>query len=126
MYDYREAVKHDISEYIAENYTAEELKETTSEAFADRIYDELWTADSVTGNASGSYTFNTYAAEDNLGHNWALVVEAAEAFGLGKPYLDTGYEFGAEYWDVTIRCYLLSEMLGEVIEELEDGGAFQE
>lgn len=30
------------------------------------VYDELWIDDSVTGNGSGSYTFNSYKAEENV------------------------------------------------------------
>ena len=73
--------------------------------------------DSVTGNASGSYTFNTYQAEENICHNLDLLGEALEEFGSGADYL---IHNGAEACDVTIRCYLLSECIAEALEEIEE------
>lgn len=64
MYDYRENVKQDVLEYIEEN--AGYLKASNKDELEEELYDSLWTTDSVTGNASGSYTFNTYKAEENL------------------------------------------------------------
>lgn len=115
MYDYREAVKEDILQYIHDEIefsgfdTLEELEEYLNE--------ELWTADNVTGNASGSYTFNTWEAEENISHNLDLLEEALEEFGCDKGYL---LEKGAEAADVTIRCYLLAGAIAEVLEDLEE------
>ncbi len=36
----------------------------------------LFNEDSITGNGSSSYTFNTYKAECNLVGNWSLLKEA--------------------------------------------------
>ena len=46
-YNYREQVKSDILDYIAEN----EIKVTASnrEEVAEQLHDELWANDSVTG-----------------------------------------------------------------------------
>lgn len=71
--------------------------------------------DSVTGNASGSYTFNTWTAEEYLCHNWELLGEALTEFGCDMSYL----EKGAEACDVTIRCYLLGQAISEVLDEIE-------
>lgn len=122
MYNYRNAVKEDAKNYITENYTTEEIAERIADdldRFAEELQDEMWTADEVTGNASGSYTFNTYRAEENLLHNFALIKETAEAFGI-EPTVSAGYDHGPEWWDVTIRCYLLSEAVAEALEELKD------
>ena len=107
MYDYLKNIKEDIKEYYDEKY----LKETDEQA----LYDEMWTDDSITGNGSGSYTFSTYQAEENIAHNMDLLREAIEEFGG-----DSGeaLERGAEYCDVTIRCYLLSQAIAEVKNEL--------
>ena len=77
----------------------------------------LFTDDSVTGNGSGSYTFSTYEAEENICHNLDLLGEALEEFGSGADYLIT---HGAEAADVTIRCYLLGECIAAALEEIED------
>ena len=75
----------------------------------------MFISDSVTGNASGSYTFNTWQAEENLCHNLDLLKEACEEFGSDCNILES-----AEGCDVTIRCYLLSSALHEVLDELEE------
>lgn len=120
MYNYKEAILEDVKDYITENYTTEEIKENISsgnrDEWIEELYDEMWTADSVTGNASGSYTFNTWKAEENLCHNMDLLKEALEEFGCGIEYL----ERGAEACDVTIRCYLLYGAISEAIKELEN------
>lgn len=117
MYDYREVMHNDIREAIEENYTHEELKEMGKDEAFEKLNDDFWCDDSVTGNASGSYTFNTYEAEENICHNMDLLGEALREFGCGADYL---IENGAEACDVTIRCYLLGEVLGEVLDEVFD------
>lgn len=106
-YNYFEAIKEDVKEYLKE----------TSERDFDTLYDEMFVDDSITGNASGSYTFSTWQAEENIAHNMDLLKEALEEFGgdYGE-----ALEKGAEYCDVTIRCYLLGQVLQEVLEELEE------
>ena len=130
MYNYLENVTEDAKIAILENYTEEEIKENLESSynrqqFEQKLYDELWTNDSVTGNGSGSYTFNTYKAEENLAHNFDLLEEIAQEFGI-EPTIRTGWEHGAEWWDSSIRCYLLpqaiSQALNEIEEELEEGG----
>lgn len=66
---------------------------------AQALYDTLFIDDSVTGNASGSYTFSTWQAEENLCHNMDLLKEAC---------------------DVTIRCYLLPQAISNVLGNRED------
>ncbi|MBS6062749.1 MAG: hypothetical protein KH972_02640 [Peptostreptococcaceae bacterium] len=81
------------------------------------LNDELWIVDSVTGNASGSYTLNRWEAEENICHNMELLGEALEEFGGNA---GEALEKGAEYCDVTIRCYLLSQAIAEVMEEIRE------
>ena len=104
-YDYRETVCEDIREYIRSNgFTSEE-----------RLNDELWAEDSVTGNASGSYTCNRWMAEENLCHNWAILEDALSEFGYDDVNI---VEKGAEWCDVIIRCYVLGECISKVVSEL--------
>lgn len=112
-YNYYDAVCNDIRDYINEN----DIKVTCEnrEDIYERLYDDLFVSDSVTGNASGSYTFSTYQAEENLLHNLDLLAEACEEFGGGVDVLKSG----AEACDVTIRCYLLGQCLSDVLDELE-------
>lgn len=112
-YNYLEAIKEDVLKYINENnivVTSENRDEVEQE-----LNDTLFTCDSVTGNASGSYTFNAWKAEEYLCHNWELLGEALTEFGCDMSYL----EKGAEACDVTIRCYLLGQAISEVLDEVE-------
>lgn len=112
-YDYREAVKDDVLEYINNEINFEDFD--TLEELEEHLNEVLFTVDSVTGNASGSYTFNTYEAEENICHNLDLLGEALEEFGGCYILKD-----GAEAVDVTIRCYLLGECIAAALEEIED------
>ena len=70
-YDYRQAIRDDIREAVQEymNYHGEIQYSGDLMAAYDDIREELWVDDSVTGHASGSYTFSTYDAEENICHN---------------------------------------------------------
>ena len=112
-YDYLQAVIDDVKQYIADN----EITVTTDnrDEIEQQLNEDLFTEDSVTGNASGSYTFSTYQAEENLSHNMDLLADALSEFGCTLDYL----EKGAEACDVTIRCYLLNQAISDVLDEIE-------
>lgn len=112
-YDYVEAMKEDVRQYLKEDFDFSEFD--TMEELEEKLNDELWLVDSVTGNASGSYTFDAYEAEENICHNLDLLYEAAYEFGYDLSIL----EKGAEYADIVIRCYLLGSIIAEVLPEFE-------
>lgn len=116
-YDYRKNVKDDVKTYIKENeihWTEDDRDDVQND-----VNEQCWVADSVTGNGSGSYTFNTWQAEENVCHNTDLLAEALEEWGQqGENILENG----AEWADVTIRCYLLGECIGTAMDELEAEG----
>ena len=119
MYDYRENIKSDILDYIRENYTAEEVRSELADRdeWEQRLYDDLFITDSVTGNASGSYYCNSYRAAEAIVHNWDLLSDALSEFG----YTDCSpIEKGEEWCDVTIRCYLLGECISAALDDLEE------
>lgn len=113
-YNYLEAMKEDIKEYIKNEITLSDFSER--EELEEHLNERLWTCDSVTGNGSGSYTFNTYKAEEYICHNLDLLAEACEEFGGDTDVLKNG----AEACDVTIRCYLLSGAIAEVLDDMEE------
>ena len=119
-YNYLENVTTDAKAAILENmdmwewHNREELEENAN--------DWLWTADEVTGNGSGSYTFSTWQAEENLCHNMDELEDACNEFGQD---VGEAVKQGAEYCDVTIRCYLLSQAISAAIDELEEEGKIQ-
>ena len=114
IYDYLEAEKEDLLDYITENIDFSSFEDI--EELEEELNEELWSEDSVTGNASGSYTCNYYIAEEYIAHNWDLLDEALEAFGCDESFIKKG----AEWCDVTIRCYLLPSAISEVLKEIED------
>lgn len=117
MYNYLEAITNDAKQAILEHMNnwsfsdRDELEEVAN--------DELWIDDSVTGNASGSYTFSTWQAEENLCHNMDELEEACDEFGQD---IGEAVKHGAEHCDVTIRCYLLGQAISAAIDELEEEG----
>lgn len=61
-YDYLENVKEDVRNYIEENKIV--VTSSNREEVEQELNDTLFVNDSVTGNASGSYTFSTWQAEE--------------------------------------------------------------
>ena len=114
-YNYLEAVKEDVKSYIEENEI--KIYSSNKEEIEEQLNEDLWVEDSVTGNGSGSYTLNRWQAEENLCHNWGLLAEAMEEFGCSD---ENVIEKGAEWADVTIRCYLLGQAIAEVLDEVEE------
>jgi len=120
-YNYREAMKRDIYNYLEDNEYMLSLPEDTEkidfEELYNDLYEKMWIADGVTGNGSGIYFSNEYEAEEALLHNLDLLAEACKEFGANKDILKDG----VKACDVTIRCYLLGEVLAEVLDEIKKG-----
>jgi copper oxidase (laccase) domain-containing protein len=118
MYNYYEAMKEDIKTALKYDYeinTGKDLYELQEE-----LYDEFWCWDSITGNGSGSYTFNNAEAEKYVKDNMELCRESLKEFcvepdTVAERFLDGDFE----YFDVMIRCYILSSVLYEVLEEIK-------
>lgn len=115
-YNYLEQVTSDAKEAILENMSEWDFDDR--DELEQVANDELWTDDSVTGNASGSYYCNAWKAEEAICHNWDLLEEAINEFGGDTDILKQG----AEACDVTIRCYLLGQAIGAALDELEEEG----
>ena len=119
-YYYLENVTNDAKQAILENLNY--WKFADREELEEIANDILWVDDNVTGNASGSYTFSTWKAEENLCHNMDVLEDACDEFGQD---IGEAVKRGAEYCDVTIRCYLLSQAISAAIDELEEEGKIQ-
>lgn len=119
---YFEEMYDDVVEYIAENidltdYT--EGGELDRDELEEKLNDECFIADSVTGNASGSYYYSRYKAAEKVSNETDLLIEALECFGdeaesYKRAMLDP------EYADVTIRCYYLGEVIARVLDDIEE------
>lgn len=113
-YNYLETMKEDIRQWLEDNDWKDTYKDMTREELEEKLNEDLWIEDSVTGNASGSYTFNSYEAEENIAHNWDLLQGALDMFGESDVNI---MDKGAEWCDVTIRCSLLAQAIAEVLDE---------
>ena len=116
-YNYLEAMKSDILDYIREEIDFTEFE--TLEELEEKLNDDLWTVDSVTGNGSGSYTFSRVKAEEYVRDNWDLMREAAEEFCEAELFMKWAFNEEWESIDVSIRCYLLGNAICEALEEIK-------
>lgn len=127
MYDYKAALKDDIK-FVSQDYEWGEailtqyLKEDEDiSELRDKMYEDLWDDDSVTGNGSGSYTFNREDAKNYVLENMNLLHDACIDFDcdpelIGKKFLEEDWE----WFDVTIRCSLLGIAIEELLDEIFD------
>ena len=113
-------------EAIKSDYSIEEIMEKMEDrdSFEEELNDLLWTDDSVTGNGSGSYTFDRAKAQEYVMADIETVQEAlrefcVEADTIAKKFLESDWE----YFDVTARCYVLSMGISEVLDEIEKEAA---
>lgn len=111
-YDYRAAIESDVKRWIRDN---EDMitefmddHENDIDQLLEWLDEQLWVEDSVTGNGSGMYA-TTWMCEEYLCHNLDLYTEACREFGQQPSVQD------ACAMDVTIRCYLLSEVIYDVV-----------
>ena len=87
MYDYREAVKADIREWVSENCMLDALRPQLAydwEGTLDKLESQMRSA--ITGNDCGSYTCNAWQAEEFLNHNLVLLEEASRDFDIHRIY----------------------------------------
>ena len=119
-YDYREAVKADALD-LAKTDFADLENYWDYEDLRKAIYDSCMQSDSVTGNGTeGRYT-NFYTASFYLAGNWDLLRVAYLEFGYGlkdSPVKVDIIEKGACWCDCLIRCYVLGEVMDDVMKEL--------
>lgn len=117
--DYQNDVKADAMDAIKESV---EYCDTW-----DDMYDSLFVNDSVTGNGSGSYYFNTAKAKEAVS-GIIFDSDAVDEFkSMGYDGIPT--EEGAETCDVIARCIALGLVSGELEDyynELRNGGTEDE
>lgn len=117
-YDYMEAMVDDIKEWVEDNIDASDFDDRDS--LEEQLNDDLWVDDSVTGNGSGSYTFNRAKAKEYVVDNMDLLGEMIQEFDIdaktvGEKFIEQDWE----YFDVSIRCYLLGQAIGEALDQLD-------
>lgn len=126
-YNYENALYLDVKNYLFENPDVianrwdEEKKAVDIDGLKDDLNDILFSEDSVTGNASGSYTFSRYDAQEYVTENIDTCLEALEFFDVDAKTVGEKFLYNDwEYFDVTIRCYLLAGIVDWVVNDLFD------
>ena len=122
MYNYKEQVRADIKEWIEDN--KEQIEGLDRHDAFEVVYDSCWVDDSVTGNASGSYTFSRWEARQNFFND-----EDSEEYidqmiedgftcreSVGRAVQESQWEL----LDVSIRCWLLCDAVSDVLDEYYD------
>ena len=113
-YDYRKVMYADIRNWINDN--VDDFSDW--EDLYEKVYEDLWPEDSITGNGLDGY-FDSDSAKAAVQSNWDLCREALEEFCAPEEIGDKFLSKNWLYLDTSIRCYLLGEMLAEVLEDLK-------
>lgn len=119
LYDYRSAMYEDIRNAIEELDGLDAIENKMDSCYSEveeYLHDELWDWDGVTGNGSGSYWFSSYRAQCALIGNLDLLGEAIEQFDADASKLCCDPESA----DVTIRCYLLGQIIYDVVSDMRN------
>lgn len=117
---YYEEVKSDVLDLIKWDGLIEKYK-GDPDGLERYLEDTCWSADSVTGNASGSYFCNSNKAKEAVLSDMDALYDAVDADYISKETL--GEWFLNQEWeamDVMIRCSILSAAISDVVEELAD------
>ena len=119
MYNYLDSIKDDVRNYI-NNIDITEWK-GEREDFEEKLNDDLWVEDKITGNMTGSYTCNREKAKEYVVDNMDELAYAIDDFcidakTIGQKFIENNWE----WMDVTIRCHLLGAAISEVLDELEE------
>lgn len=107
-YDFIREIVAEGAEYIEGNYTPGSIER-------EDVYDILFVSP-VTGNDSGSYSFNAHTSAERF--SWEaleILVEACREYGSDVAEL---LEEGPEACEVTVRCFLLGECIDEILDDL--------
>lgn len=132
-YDYKEAVKNDIFEYLKENYMNDEIFDYIykdennyfiefNEHFTEKIINEAQECDYVTGNCGGTYTCNSNVAKEYVLGDGIDILESMRFGGLidrgtiGDLFLDENWEA----MDINIRWYCCFEVTEDAVNDFED------
>lgn len=125
MRNYKEEVKEYVEQmkrHIEDNYdfydyVDEEVQD--QEKLYERLYDEMWVDDNITGNGTtGGFTKGDQEyAKEMVSDALSVLKEAVRDFGCTEKAFEALLNQDFIYLDATIRCYLLGQVLTEVLKE---------
>lgn len=121
-YDYYCEVANDVENWL--NYNNFDLSQFENrEEAVEFLRDELWVEDDVTGNGPNGYA-REEECEEFLCHNWDLVIEGFDTFGVSIPDLRAQYKKNslARYIDCFVRLYILDNAIDAALMVWEDYG----
>ena len=116
QYDYYDAVKEDALKAIEEDDELLPREDEDSTDYEERLNGALWVSE-VTGN--GSYAYYYGDKEDAIAAvmtNLDLCSEAYREFGIDEDAV--AFMSNIRSADVAIRCYILSSVINDIIEEM--------
>lgn len=120
-YDYQASVEDAVITYLNENiisftnHTKISVKEYVIAKY-DEILEDMELSDDVTGNGSGSFTFNTNVAKEHVLDNLDIVAEMYEDGYISNSHVVDMILYGQwETMDVIIRCYLLPQIFSNMV-----------
>ena len=114
-YNYYDTVKEDVLKAIEEDDELLSREDEDAADYEERLTDALWASD-VTGNGPYAYYFSD--EEDAIAAvmwNLDLCREAYQNFGVDEDAV--AFMSNICSADVTIRCYILSSVIHDIIEE---------
>ena len=114
-YDYYDAVKEDVLKAIKEDDELLPREDEDAADYGERLNDALLDSE-VTGNVSYAYYYSD--EEDaivSVMGNLDLCIEAYKEFGIDEDAV--AFMSNIRSVDVTIRCYILSSVIHDIIEE---------
>lgn len=106
-YDYYTAMYDDIDDYVKDNNINLSEYGDDIDSIIEKLEEELWEEDSITGNGNFGYDTN-FNCEEYLCHNLDLLFEAINDFDFDTNYHHLDKENLPKTLDSLIRCYILS------------------
>ena len=123
-YDYYTEVANDIECWMDKDGDPFDLSQFENrEEAAEFLRDELWSEDEITGNGPYGYA-SEEECEEFLCHNWDLVIESFDTFGVSILDLRAQYKKNslARYIDCFVRLYVLDNAIDAALMVWEDYG----
>lgn len=121
-YDYYVCVEDDVLNYL-QDYTIEEIAEMTSDenfdATQEKLYDDLWAEDGITGNGWDGYPMDDDRKAEAVGANLELLADALDEFGCDAECYRKALK-DMNYADATIRCYVLGSAIYSALKKMKE------
>ena len=115
-YNYEDALYDDIADYVRNNKINLHDYGEDQDAALEKLEEELWEEDCITGNGGDGYA-TTYECEEFLCHNLPILSEATRDFGFDLTIQTTKYSIEElpKVLDSIVRCYLLDGALWKYV-----------